>query len=36
VVWDKRRVLPRYASDFSELLAAHMRKLYPALTGWHP
>jgi DNA-binding transcriptional LysR family regulator len=36
VVWDKRRVLPRYASDFSELLAAHMRKLYPSLTGRHP
>jgi DNA-binding transcriptional LysR family regulator len=36
VVWDKRRVLPRYASDFSELLAAHMRKLYPAPTGRSP
>jgi DNA-binding transcriptional LysR family regulator len=35
-VWDKRRVLPRYASDFSELLAAHMRKLYPSLTGRRP
>jgi DNA-binding transcriptional LysR family regulator len=33
VVWDKRRVLPRYASDFSGLLAAHMRELYPTLTG---
>jgi DNA-binding transcriptional LysR family regulator len=32
VVWDKRRLLPRYASDFSELLAVHMRKLYPTLT----
>jgi len=29
VVWDKRRVLPRYAQDFSELLAAHMRELFP-------
>jgi DNA-binding transcriptional LysR family regulator len=29
VVWDKRRVLPRYAQDFCELLAAHMRKLFP-------
>ena len=29
VVWDKRRVLPRYAKDFCELLAAHMRKLFP-------
>jgi DNA-binding transcriptional LysR family regulator len=36
VVWDKRRVLPRYASDFSELLAAHMRRLYPSLTGRPP
>jgi DNA-binding transcriptional LysR family regulator len=29
VVWDKRRVLPRYAKDFCELLAAHMRELFP-------
>jgi DNA-binding transcriptional LysR family regulator len=29
VVWDKRRMLPRYAKDFSELLAAHMRELFP-------
>jgi DNA-binding transcriptional LysR family regulator len=29
VVWDKRRVLPGYAKDFCELLAAHMRKLFP-------
>jgi DNA-binding transcriptional LysR family regulator len=28
VVWDKRRVLPRYAQDFSQLLAAHMRGLF--------
>jgi DNA-binding transcriptional LysR family regulator len=27
VVWDKRRTLPRYAQDFAEQLAAHMRKL---------
>lgn len=33
VVWDQRRALPRYAQDFSELLAAHVRKLYPTL---HP
>jgi DNA-binding transcriptional LysR family regulator len=33
VVWNTRRVLPRYASDFSELLAAHMRKLYPTLAS---
>ncbi len=26
VVWDKRRILPRYAMDFCELLAAHMRE----------
>ena len=29
VVWDKRRVLPPYAHDFSELLASHMRELFP-------
>ncbi len=29
VVWDKRRMLPRYAQDFCELLAAHMHKLFP-------
>jgi len=29
VVWDKRRVLPRYAKDFCELLAAHMQRLFP-------
>ena len=25
VVWDKRRVLPRYAKDFCQLLAAYVR-----------
>jgi DNA-binding transcriptional LysR family regulator len=29
IVWDKRRVLPRYARGFSEMLAAHMRGLFP-------
>jgi DNA-binding transcriptional LysR family regulator len=29
IVWDKRRVLPRYAQDFSEMLAVHMRGLFP-------
>ena len=29
IVWDKRRVLPRYARDFSEMLADHMRDLFP-------
>ena len=29
VVWDKRRVLPPYARGFSELLASHMRELFP-------
>src|SRR5262245_15956301 len=28
VVWDKRRTLPRYAQDFCESLAAHMRKIF--------
>jgi LysR family nitrogen assimilation transcriptional regulator len=26
IVWDKRRGLPRYAEDFRETLAAHMRE----------
>ena len=30
VVWDKRRVLPRYAHDFCETLAAHMHRLFSA------
>jgi DNA-binding transcriptional LysR family regulator len=32
VVWDKRRALPRFTQDFCELLAAHMRELFP-ITG---
>jgi DNA-binding transcriptional LysR family regulator len=27
IAWDKRRALPRFAQDFCELLAAHMRKI---------
>lgn len=27
--WDKRRPLPRYANAFCEMLAAHMRKVFP-------
>ncbi len=29
VVWDKRRLLPPYAVDFCEALAAHMREVFP-------
>jgi DNA-binding transcriptional LysR family regulator len=29
VVWAKRRVLPPYARDFCEMLAAHMREVFP-------
>jgi DNA-binding transcriptional LysR family regulator len=29
VVWDKRRVLPRYAQSFCELLTAHMSTMLP-------
>lgn len=29
VVWDKRRVLPRYARDFCDQLAQHMRNALP-------
>ena len=36
VVWDKRRVLPRYAQDFCELLAAHMRKQLPSRIRQRP
>jgi DNA-binding transcriptional LysR family regulator len=28
IMWDRRRVLPRYARDFADLLAAHMRELF--------
>ena len=30
IVWDKRRVLPRYAQDFCEMLAQRMRKPWAA------
>jgi hypothetical protein len=29
IVWDQRRALPRYAQDFCDTLAAHMRELRP-------
>src|SRR5262245_49628969 len=29
IVWDKRRTMPRYIRDFSQMLAAHMRDLFP-------
>jgi DNA-binding transcriptional LysR family regulator len=29
VLWDKRRTLPRYAQEFSELLAEHIRETFP-------
>ena len=29
IVWDKRRIMPRYVRDFSQMLAAHMRDLLP-------
>ena len=29
VFWDKRRPLPRYATAFCEMLAEHMRKVFP-------
>jgi DNA-binding transcriptional LysR family regulator len=29
VLWDRRRTLPHYAEGFSELLAAHVREMYP-------
>jgi hypothetical protein len=29
VFWDKRRPLPRYAIGFYEMLAEHMRKVFP-------
>ncbi len=31
VVWDKRRVLPRYAQGFCELLTAHMSTMRPII-----
>ena len=30
VTWDRRRILPKYAQDFSEMLATHMRDLFPS------
>jgi DNA-binding transcriptional LysR family regulator len=29
VIWEKRRPLPRYAAGFFELLAAHLREIFP-------
>ena len=29
IVWDKRRIMPRYIRDFSLMLTAHMRNLFP-------
>ncbi len=29
VLWDRRRVLPKYAKDFCEFLDAHMREVFP-------
>jgi len=29
IFWDKRRSLPRYTQDFCELLAEHIRKIFP-------
>jgi DNA-binding transcriptional LysR family regulator len=29
IYWDKRRPLPRYATDFCAMLAAHMREVFP-------
>lgn len=29
VLWDKRRALPPYATDFCEALAAHVREVFP-------
>jgi DNA-binding transcriptional LysR family regulator len=29
VLWDKRRMLPPFAKDFCEALAAHMREVFP-------
>jgi len=29
ILWDKRRPLPRYAKDFCDMLADHVRKVFP-------
>jgi hypothetical protein len=29
IFWDKRRPLPRYATAFCEMLAAHVRQVFP-------
>jgi DNA-binding transcriptional LysR family regulator len=30
VLWDRRRTLPRYAEGFADLLASHLREVFPA------
>jgi DNA-binding transcriptional LysR family regulator len=29
ILWDKRRPLPRYAKAFCDMLAEHVRKVFP-------
>jgi LysR family transcriptional regulator, nitrogen assimilation regulatory protein len=36
VLWDKRRMLPPYARDFCELLAAHVREILPVAQASAP
>src|SRR5262245_54870502 len=33
VTWERRRMLPKYAQDFSEMLATHMRDLFQTARG---
>lgn len=36
IFWDKRRPLPRYATRFSEMLAAHVRDVFPITRATEP
>ncbi len=36
ISWDKRRPLPRFAADYCEMLAAHMREVFPISSPTEP
>ena len=36
ISWDKRRPLPRFATDYCAMLAAHMRETFPITRPTEP
>ena len=36
ILWDKRRPLPRFATDYCEMLAAYMREIFPITRPTEP